>query len=111
MLAMPETDSVKKRQPILLLDPDKFGLACATFFGTLVMGFGFYQEMDILEAAIRAGVTFLVVYLGTFVLVSVVRRVVSSELRRIEQQRAEAQGPAAEAKESDESRPARGGVQ
>ena len=58
----------KREKKGIIIDPDLMGLAAGLFFGTLVMGLGFWQNVNGFEIAFRVGVTFVASYVCVFLL-------------------------------------------
>ena len=80
---MRERASDERDRRVLVLDADVLGLAAGLFFGGVVMALGFFlRERNVLDAVLRAGVTFVAVYAATFVAVRYVRRVLLAAMNR-----------------------------
>ena len=58
----------KSEKKGIIIDPDLMGLAAGIFVGTVVMGLGFWQNVNGFEVAFRVGLTFLISYACVFLL-------------------------------------------
>ncbi len=68
----------------MLLDSDILGLAAALTVGAVVMGIGFWRDLDLLAVVFRAGLAFVISYTVVFLLV---RYILSTTLFAIAEQR------------------------
>lgn len=72
-----------EKQPRLAiaLDPDRLGLLAGAVAATIVLAVSlFYRNADLPTALLRSGIVLLVSYVATFILVSVVKRVMLTEI-------------------------------
>lgn len=74
----------KKPQSVLLLDGDILGLAAGLTVCGIVMGIGFWRDLDLLAVVFRAGLAFVITYAAVFLLV---RFILSTTLFAIAEQR------------------------
>lgn len=68
-----------------ILHPDRLGFVLGGFFATLVLAFGFLRGVNELEVAFRFCVTFALVWLMTFFVVTLVRTIAVRELGPFEE--------------------------
>ncbi|MDX9971549.1 MAG: hypothetical protein RBU21_01025 [FCB group bacterium] len=72
-----------EKQPRLAiaLDPDRLGLLAGAVAATVVLAVSlFYRNADLPTALLRSAIVLLVSYVATFILVSVIKRVMLTEI-------------------------------
>ena len=67
------------KQKQIVLNPDLLGFTGGLFFGMVVMALGFWQQTDGFVIALRAGLTFVVVYAAVFLFARYVMRTMVAE--------------------------------
>ena len=96
----------KREKKGIIIDPDLMGLAAGLFFGTLVMGLGFWRSVTGVEIAFRVGLTFVASYACVFLLsryilhVALALKIEQKALEEAEQKLAEEAAAAMEAEEA-----------
>jgi hypothetical protein len=84
-----------------LLDPDRIGLMSGMLLATLVMGIGFWRNVNEFLVLFRAAIAFAGAWAAAFVVVSLIKHIARQEL--------EAQQKALDNEETAESEEAPGG--